>query len=480
MKLSLLLAEIKYKGSLTFGDPDIIGITDDSRKVVAGSIFVCIKGRNFDGHTAAKAAAESGAAAVVALHDVGVAQQIIVEDTREAYSLLCSAFFGYPCRQLKIIGVTGTNGKTTTCFVIRDMLKRFGIKSGMIGTVSNIVGDEILPSQLTTPDAFELHGLFRKMADASCEYCVMEVSSQALEQQRVCGIRFCAAIFTNLTRDHLDYHGSFENYAAAKHKLFENADLAIINDDDESASLMVKDIQCPVRTFSIKKDSSDYTAKNVQIKSSLTEYELVAQGAIGRVRFAIPGRFSVYNSMGAIVCLTELGFPFGDTVAAAAAAKGVPGRLEVVSTDTDFTVIIDYAHTPDGLVNILETVHEIAQGRVITVFGCGGDRDKTKRPIMGKIAAENSDIVIVTSDNPRTEEPEKIIDDIFVGIDKPKVPVYRIADRTQAIEKALRKAKKGDIIVLAGKGHETYQILGTEKIHFDEREKVAELLAGKQ
>ncbi len=476
MKLTELFKNLNTASTRLSPDLEISFVTDNSKKIVKGCLFVCIKGKNFDGHTVAAQAVADGAAAVVTERDLGLAEQVIVGNSRAAYALICSAFFGDPCRKLKIIGVTGTNGKTTTCFVLHDMLEQLGKKCGLIGTVKNLVGDEEYPSQLTTPDPFELHGLFRKMVDIGCEYCVMEASSQALEQKRTTGIRFRAAIFTNLTRDHLDYHHSFEAYLAAKHILFENADLAVINLDDPSTETMMKGLDCPVITFSMKRDSADYTAKNIQIRNTGTEYELVGEGVIGRVHFAIPGKFSVYNSMGAIVCLTELGIPFITAVNAAGTARGVPGRIEVVPTDTDYTVIIDYAHTPDGLVNILETVREITTGRVITVFGCGGDRDTTKRPQMGKIAVDYSDIVVVTSDNPRTENPDKIIDDIMAGIDKPRIPVYRITDRTQAIEKALRKAKEGDTVVLAGKGHETYQILGKEKIHFDEREKVAQIL----
>ncbi|MCR5484431.1 MAG: UDP-N-acetylmuramoyl-L-alanyl-D-glutamate--2,6-diaminopimelate ligase [Clostridiales bacterium] len=476
MKLSALLKKVNI---LTMGaspDVEITSITDNSAKVVPGCAFVCIEGKRFDGHTVAAEAVKNGASAVIACRDTGLDCQVLTSDTRAAYALMCSAWYGDPAEKLKIIGVTGTNGKTTTCFILREMLSSFGKKTGLIGTVKNMAGEKEFPSSLTTPDPMELYSLFSIMVEEGCEYCVMEASSQALAQKRLEGIRFTAAIFTNLTEDHLDYHETFENYVAAKHMLFENADLAVVNYDDGYMREIIKDISCPVKTFSAKKDEADYTAKNIQVKSSGTEYELVAEGMIGRVKFGIPGTFSVYNSMGAIVCLTELGFPFSETVAASAKTKGVPGRIEVVPTDTDFTVIIDYAHTPDGLQNILETVNEIAEGKVITVFGCGGDRDKSKRPIMGRIAVGNSDMVIVTSDNPRTEDPEKIIDDIMTGIDKPKIPVYRICDRTDAIKKALKKARTGDIVLLAGKGHETYQILGTEKIHYDEREKVAGLL----
>lgn len=476
MKLAEVLKNLDDARTKLSLDTEISFVTDDSRKSAKDCLFVCIKGKSFDGHTAAEQVLSEGAAAVVTERDLGLPKQIIVGDTRAAYALICSAFFGDPCEKLNIIGVTGTNGKTTTCFVLHDMLEQLGKKCGLIGTIKNLVGGEELPSNLTTPDPFELHGLLRKMVDSGCRYCVMEASSQALEQKRTEGIRFRAAIFTNLTGDHLDYHETFENYVDAKRILFKNTDLAVINADDDSAEEMVKGVDCHIITFSTKKDSADYTAKNIQTKGAGTEYELVGEGVIGRVRFAIPGKFSVYNSMGAIVCLTELGVPFPSAVGSACAAKGVPGRIEVVPTDTNYSVIIDYAHTPDGLVNILEAVREITSGRIITVFGCGGDRDKKKRPLMGKIAVTYSDIVVVTSDNPRTEDPEAIIDDIISGIKKPRIPVYRISDRTSAIEKALKKAREGDAVVLAGKGHETYQVIGKEKIHYDEREIVAGIL----
>lgn len=475
MKLSVLLNNIEVLSPPPC-DPEITFVTDDSRRAAPGCAFVCIRGNSFDGHTAAADAVAKGAAVVVALEKTGVEHEVLVPDTRAAYSLMCAAFFGNPAARLNIVGVTGTNGKTTTCFLLKSILESAGKTTGLIGTVKNMIADKEYPSSLTTPDPMELHSMFARMLEAGCTHCVMEVSSQALAQRRVEGIRFAAAIFTNLTRDHLDYHGSFENYRDAKRILFENTDLAIINLDDDAASAMTSGVSCPVVTFSVRTDASDYTAKNLNMRDSGCEYELVGKGVIGRVRFRVPGLFSVYNSMGAAVCAAELGLPFRDVLSSLAGTSGVPGRLENVPTGRDFSVIIDYAHTPDGLENVLSALNEIKAGRVITVFGCGGDRDRTKRPIMGRIAAALSDIVIVTSDNPRTEEPEGIIDDITEGIEKPKIPVFRECDRTAAIALALKKAKPGDIVLLAGKGHETYQILGTGKIHYDEREVVARLL----
>lgn len=304
----------------------------------------------------------------------------------------------------------------------------------------------------------------------------MEVSSQALAQRRVAGLHYEVAAFTNLTQDHLDYHGTFENYIAAKHILFENCDTAVVNTDDEAHAEMVKDVDCKVVTYSAKRDSADYSAKNIEHKPGGVSFFIVGIGKLERIKMRIPGGFTVYNSMTAAVCAIQLGLPLSKVAVALSECTGVPGRIEVVPTETDYTVIIDYAHSPDGLQNILASLRKIATARIITVFGCGGDRDKTKRPQMGKIAAYMSDFVVVTSDNPRTENPETIVEEVAEGTKDAKIPVVKIVDRTQAIEFALNEASKGDIVLLAGKGHETYQIIGTEKIHYDEREIVKSLL----
>ncbi len=475
MKLDVILKELGITGD--FENKDITFITDNSSKVCENCIFICIEGKRFDGHTKAAEALENGAAAVVVQKDLGLKNQILVENTRSAYARICSAFFSHPEKKLKLIGVTGTNGKTTSCFILKSVLDKLGHKTGLLGTVKNIVGDKEYPAVLTTPDCYDLFGLFDEMVQCGCEYCVMEVSSQALDQRRVDGVHFDAAIFTNLTQDHLDYHGSFENYKAAKHMLFENSDIAVLNIDDESALGMVENTDCKTVTFSADNNNCDYSAKNIRISASGVKYELVSNDNIGRVKFGVPGKFSVYNSMGAAICLVELGMDFRAVLDALAECKGIPGRMEVVEADTPYTIIIDYAHTPDGLENVLGCVREITQGRVITVFGCGGDRDKTKRPIMGEIAARLSDVAVVTSDNPRSEDPEAIIEDITAGIGRHSSKIIVDSDRKSAIKKALEAAHEGDIVVLAGKGQETYQILASGKIHFDEREVVAEILS---
>lgn len=473
MKLSRILDGIEVKNR--YADVDVADITSDSRKVEQGYLFVCIKGASFDGHSVAAQMLEQGAAAVVVERDLGLDNQVIVDSTRDVFSAICANYFGNPAKELKLIGLTGTNGKTTTTFLIKQILENMGKKVGLVGTVQNMVGDEIYPAHYTTPDPHELQSLFRMMVDAGCEYCVMEVSSQALAQGRVNGVHFLLGAFTNLTQDHLDYHKTWQNYFNSKRILFENCDIAVTNIDDKNGQKIVADLPCKTVTYSVDNNVADYTAKNVAFLSNGVRYELVCD-KIGRVSFPIPGRFSVYNSLCAASVALALGFDFNDVLIAISHCKGVKGRIEVVPTNTDFTVIIDYAHSPDGLENIISSLKEIAKGRVVTLFGCGGDRDRTKRPKMGKIAADLSDFCIVTSDNPRSEDAGKIIEDVLEGMKDTDTPYTVVENRREAIAWALNNAQKDDIILLAGKGHETYQILPTGTIHFDEREVVAQVL----
>lgn len=474
MKISKLLNGINVLNE--YCDLEVFDIVNDSRKVSKGVIYVCIKGNTFDGHDVAEKMLRAGAVAVVTERDLGLSTQIIVKNTREAWSLMCANFFGNSADKLKLIGITGTNGKTTTSFLIKQILESVGKKVGLIGTVQNMIGDEIHPAKFTTPEPYELQKLFQMMVDAKCEYCVMEVSSQALAQGRVKGCHFAVAAFTNLTQDHLDYHKTWENYFNSKRILFENCDIAVVNVDDENGEKIVADLPCKVVTYAEKTNSSDYTAKNVKLKATGIAYELVSTTNIGRIICPIPGRFSVYNSLCAAVCAISAGVEFETVLVAMQETVGVKGRIEVVPTNTPFTVIIDYAHSPDGLENIIQSLREVAEGRIVTVFGCGGDRDKTKRPIMGEIAARLSDFCVVTSDNPRTEEPGVIIEEILVGMQGIKTPLKVIENRREAIEFAIKNAQDDDIILLAGKGHETYQILADGVIHFDEREEVMEIL----
>lgn len=457
------------------GQSEISGITCDSRQVKVGFAFVCIKGAKSDGHDFAQAAKENGAAVIITERDLGLPNQIIVSDTHAAYADMCAKWFGNPAESLKLLGVTGTNGKTSVTYMMKKILEKAGYKVGLIGTIQNMIGDEIIAAHNTTPNAYELNSLFALMKAKGCTYVIMEVSSHALDQSRVYRLNFEAAMFTNLTQDHLDYHITMENYLAAKKKLFGMCKTAVINSDDPYSEELIKGLGCRIVTYSLG-DTSTYSAKGVNYRPASVEYEFVSDSEIGHIKVNTGGKFTVYNSLCAAACAVEIGIPLSDVSSALAELHGVKGRAEVVPTGKDFTVIIDYAHTPDGLKNILSTFRECKKNRLIAVFGCGGDRDKTKRPIMGNIAAHFSDYAIVTSDNPRTEDPKAIIEDILEGMKGAVIPIKIIENRIEAIKFAVSIAKKDDIIVLAGKGHETYQILNTGTIHLDEREVVAEAI----
>lgn len=481
MKLEQLLKGIEH--NVENLEPEILSaeitdVTSDSRKAGPGTLFIALAGEKADGHDFAGAAAALGCTAVVAEHETGAKlPHILVDDSHEAYALICGNFFSNPSDKLKLIGVTGTNGKTTTAFIIKHILEYTGRKVGLIGTMQNMSGEKILPAHFTTPEAYELQKLFRTMADDACEYVVMEVSSHALAQSRVGGCHFEAGVFTNLTQDHLDFHKTMENYLKAKQKLFCMSDIGIFNLDDPYSDRFVAEAPCKKFSYSALNMNADYTARNVRYRNDGIDYELVGTGVIGRVSAVLPGSFSLYNTLAASACALSLGLPLIRVLDALKTFKGVKGRIEVVPTGRDFSVIIDYAHTPDALEKILKAVKDFAKGRVIALFGCGGDRDRTKRPLMGKIAAEYADYLVITSDNPRSEDPDAIIQDILAGLEGCRTPYTAILSRIEAIEFALKNAKKDDIILLAGKGHEDYQILSTGKIHLDEREVVADVLA---
>ncbi len=473
MKLTELL---QNTGLSVATDAEITALCRDSRKVTPGCLFVCITGTGVDSHAFAADALAAGAAAVVVERDLGLQNQLLTQNSRKVWGQLCANWFGNPSKRLHLIGVTGTNGKTSTTYLLKAILEKAGHMVGLIGTIRNLIGDKEIAAGHTTPDAYDLQQMFAQMADAGCTYAVMELSSHALDQCRVEGCRFDAGIFTNLTQDHLDYHGTMENYAAAKKRLFSLCDVAVLNKDDGWYPIMQEGVSCRVVTFSEKDTTADYVAQNIKEKPDGVNFELLSIGNIGRVRLATPGRFSVYNALGAAACAHAVGIPFNTVVEALSQAGIVKGRAEVVPTGRDFTVVIDYAHTPDGLVNICNTLNACKVGRLVTVFGCGGDRDRTKRPKMGAAAAELSDFLVVTSDNPRSEEPQRIIDDILPGVTQSETPYTVIPNRVEAIRWAVMNAQAGDTVLLAGKGHETYQILKDGTVHLDEREVVAEAL----
>lgn len=456
-------------------DIEITSITDDTRKVTKGSLFFCVKGGSFDGHTAAAEMLEKGAAAVVCEHDLGLGdKQIITENSRRLYGLACSAWFGHPEKKLRMIGVTGTNGKTTITNVIKYILMKNGHKTGLVGTIRNEIGDEVIHTENTTPMAYDLMALFDRMVKEGCEYVVMEVSSFGLVQNRIGASWFETAVFTNLTQDHLDYHKDMENYYQAKKMLFDICDCAIINTDDEYGKRLFSEINCDKLSFSVK-GNADFTADGIKIKSTGSSFWFCKDGKSHLVKCRMPGAFNVSNLTAAMAVCMRAGIAVDDMISAVEEYNGVKGRCEVIPTGRDFTVICDYAHTPDAVENILRSVKEYTENRLICLFGCGGNRDAAKRPKMAAAAAKYADKLIVTSDNPRNEAPELIIKEILTGLENSDIPYDVVVDRRKAIYHALKIAEKGDIIVLAGKGHEDYQILaGMEHIHFDEREIVAE------
>lgn len=475
MLLSDLMKGVAHTGFA--GDCEMTGLTADSRQAGEGVVFVCLTGLKSDGHDYAADALAKGSPVVVCERDLGLERQCLVESTHAAFAAMCENFFGNPLRKLKLIGVTGTNGKTSSTAIAKQILERCGHKCGLVGTIQNMIGDEVVPARFTTPDIYELHSLFARMAEAGCEYVIMEVSSHALELRRVEGLHFVAACFTNLTEDHLDLHGTMEAYFAAKCKLFGMTDCAILNADDAWGVRIPVPDGVKLMRYGIENASADITARDVSYAADGVSFTLCARGKAIPVKVPTPGRFSAYNALSAAGCALAVGISPEKTAEALCHSTGVKGRAEVYPTGRDFTVILDYAHTPDGVENILSAMREVAQGRLVALLGCGGDRDPYKRPLMGEAAARLADFVIVTSDNPRSEEPESIIRQILPGVEKHSTPFVTIVNRREAIRYAVEHAQPKDVIVLAGKGHEDYQILATGKIHFDEREVLAEILA---
>lgn len=482
MKLRELLLNIEILESTADPETEITDVGYDSRAIKPQMAFVAVEGYVTDGHKYISSAVSSGASVVVcqAKPEVNV-PYVLVKDSRLALALISANLFDHPARKLTVIGVTGTNGKTTVTHLIKSVLEHAtGEKAGLIGTNENIIGDKVYEAQRTTPESYDLHKLFSEMVDCGCKYAVMEVSSHALMTGRVEGIHFDVGVFTNLTQDHLDFHITMEAYRDAKAKLFDICDKAVINLDDPVGQYLVEYAKCPVKTYSAKNDHADLVGKDIKLRESRVDFCAVAIGKIERMELHIPGMFSVYNALATIACCEELGIGLSHVSAALKECSGVKGRAEVVPADADYTIIIDYAHSPDALEKILKTVRGFAKARIMVVFGCGGERDRGKRPKMGRIAAELADYVIISSDNPRSEDPEAIIDEIAEGMKGLKTPFKRIADRPEAVRFALSHAKTDDIIVLAGKGHENYQVVGKEKLHQDEREVIAEYFASKK
>ncbi len=478
MKLKELIRDLTILSDTADPETEISGISYDSRITKPGDLFVAWRGFSADGHRFIPMAVEKGAAAVLCETPPEDGTPFVqVADCRLALALASRAFFGDPASEMKIIGFTGTSGKTSSTQLLKHVLETAaGAKVGLIGTNGNMIGDTLLHTDHTTPESYELQKLFREMADAGCTHVVMEVSSHSLFLERVAGIIFDTAVFTNLSQDHLDLHGTMEEYAAAKKKIFSQCRVGCVNIDDAWAPFMMDGVTCPILTYSAEKNDADLTAGDIRLSASGVRFAANCGRELALTKLSIPGMFSVYNALSVLAACLTLGLDLGECARALASAPGVKGRMESVPTDGDYSILIDYSHKPDALEKALKTLRSVTKGRLIVLFGCGGDRDRAKRPIMGRIAAENADFVIVTSDNPRTEDPEEIIREIMAGIDGKKKSVKVICDREEAIRSAIDMARSGDVILLAGKGHEDYQIVGHEKRHMDEREIVAAAL----
>ena len=474
MKLKDLLKNVPVLACHADPELEIGNVYYDSRKVQPGSLFVAISGFASDGNRFIPMALQKGAVAVVTAKKPETdVPYILVENDRLALSLIGINFYGAPGEAMTLIGVTGTNGKTSTTLLLKQVLeKTLGAKVGLVGTMSNLIGDEEIPTERTTPESLELQALFARMRDAGCTHVVMEVSSHALSLDRVGGVRFDVAAFTNLTEDHLDFHKTMDDYCDAKAMLFSRCGKAVINVDDNYASRMLEKAECTVLRTSAY--DGDLYAKDALLQAEGVSFTAVYGGEEVAVQLPIPGKFTVSNALTVLGIALQLGLSLGECAEALKTVEGVKGRMEVVPTPgMDYSVLIDYSHTPDALENVISSVQDFCAGRVITVFGCGGDRDPIKRPIMGEIGVKLSDIAVITSDNPRTEVPGAIIDDILKGV-KDEYGMYKVVeDRRAAIRYAMDIAQKDDIIILAGKGHETYQEINGVKYHLDEREEVA-------
>ena len=487
------LAALLPNARLLGDDAEITSIERDSRCVREGALFACIAGAHVDAHSFIPNVARAGARAILTERenvDVPAGLSVLhVPNIQEALDVITPYFYDYPARSMRVIGITGTNGKTTTSYLLRAILRHAGKRVGLVGTIQVMMEDEVFPTANTTPDVIVMQQLLAEMRTRGMDVVVMEVSSHALDQGRVAGVEFDTAVFTNLTQDHLDYHKTMENYARAKARLFDlvseqgakSGKTAVLNADDGAYATMCAHTRCPIISYGVEQPA-DLAARDVHLAQDGMELTLVHEGApLGHLHIGITGLFNVSNVLAATGAALAEKISAEDIVSALRAFTGVPGRFELVRAGQDFSVIVDYAHTPDGMENVLRTARAVTAGRIIAVFGCGGDRDRTKRPIMGRMAAELADVVVLTSDNPRTENPAAILDEVETGV-LPVIgtkPYEKLVDRRIAIFHAVQTAQKGDTVVILGKGHETYQILKDKTIHFDDRETAREAIGGR-
>lgn len=481
MRLGELLVDLTWERTQGEPDPAIRSVAYDSRKALPGTLFVCISGFNTDGHKYAQAAVDNGAVCLVTEKPVVVSEAVTViqvADTRNALAAISARWFGQPAAAMDIVGVTGTKGKTTTTHMIRDILEQAGRHTGLIGTVTNCIGQEKIPARRTTPESYDLQEMFQKMRERAVDTVAMEVSSQGLKLNRVDFVPFRIGVFTNFSQDHIggSEHPDMDDYLQSKLRLFSRCETGIVNADIDIAPRVKGAATCPVLTYGIRQESVDVRAHHVALFASSVRFQVTTPWFETAVEVSAPGLFNVYNALAAIAACGALGIG-PEAIREGLSRVAVPGRAEVVPTPgMPYTVMIDYAHTPDSLENILNAVRGFTANRLICVFGCGGDRDRTKRPQMGAISGRLADYTIITSDNPRTEEPERILKDIEMGITPLGVAYTVIQDRTEAIRHAMLQGREGDVIVLAGKGHETYQMFKDKTIHYDEREVVEVLL----
>jgi UDP-N-acetylmuramoyl-L-alanyl-D-glutamate--2,6-diaminopimelate ligase len=480
--LTEIIKGIEVQASSGNSQVIVRGISMDSRQVQPGDLYACVPGFKVDGHDFAVKAIASGAVALVVEHFLPLdVPQVKVSNVRKVLGTIAATIYDQPSEQLELVGVTGTNGKTTITYLIEKIGTKHGKKVGLIGTLGSRIDGREIPGERTTPEAIDVQKLLGDMVAEGVSLAVMEVSSHALDLGRVSGCEFDTGIFTNLTQDHLDYHKNMKDYLDAKSKLFSSlkgkkqTKISILNGDDSSFSKLSQASAAPVVSYGIHNEV-DYRAENVEVTSEGVRFVVCFRDSRQDVQYSTPGVFSVYNALAAFVWGVERGYTPGSVAEALAEIPGVPGRFESIRLGQPFQVIVDYAHTPDGLENVVRTARDFTKGRLITVFGCGGDRDRGKRPIMGEAASGLSDFVIVTSDNPRTEDPDQIIKEVLVGVTG--VDHVALRDRREAIWGACRMAKVGDTILIAGKGHETYQIFGTEVHPFDDREVAREALRG--
>jgi len=498
IRLNDLLPEISAKEVYGPTELSVEGITYDSRQVKPGYIFVAISGYAEDGNSYVPQALEAGASVIVSSNRIerlarpskwgGSATQIVVGNPRKALAKLATVFYDHPSDKLDVIGITGTNGKTTVSYLIEAIFQENGAKVGVLGTIAYRLGDKILPAPITTPQSSDLQEILRKLVDEEFTTVVMEVSSHALSLDRVEGCEFDSAVFTNLSREHLDFHNSMEEYLRAKIKLFsalgkdarkEREKLAFLNLDDPSTEEIIQSTEAKIITYGIEKEA-DVVAKGIRLNLDKITFNLVSPSGELKISLPLIGRYNVYNALAASAVALGQGISLGTIKRGLEKISSIPGRFERIDYGQPFTVIVDYAHTDEALRKLLEACRELKPRRIITVFGCGGDRDRGKRPLMGEVAIDLSDYVIVTADNPRSEDPERIALDIEVGIKRKGKGNYQtIIDRFQAIEKALSMAEKGDLVAIAGKGHEQYQIFRDRRVHFDDREVARKILSEK-